>query len=238
MVLVLILVVVILVVALAYWVFMSSYSQIFGTFPWRVKTSKKVIALTFDDGPNEPYTSEILDYLNSKDVKATFFQVGKCVKRYPQTTKKIIEAGHVIGNHSLSHAFHNYLTHPAFEDEIASNQQILKNVIGKSPALFRSPWLWRQPWLLKSLKKYNLSPVSGQFCSPLEPFQIDGKKIASSAIRIAKPGAIIIFHDGKESKGGDRSETVKAVKIVVNRLIQDGYEFKTVDELLGIKAYQ
>jgi peptidoglycan/xylan/chitin deacetylase (PgdA/CDA1 family) len=238
MILVLILVAVVLVVALVYWVFMSSYSQVFGTFPWRVKTSKKVIALTFDDGPNEPYTSEILNYLNSKGVKATFFQVGKCVERYPDTTKEIIKSGHVIGNHSLSHAFHNYLTHPAFENEIDSNQQILKNTIGKSSALFRSPWLWRQPWLLKSLRRRGLQPVSGQFCHPLEPFQIDGDKIARSVLRKSKPGAIIIFHDGRESRGGDRSQTVKATKIVVDQLLNDGYQFVTIDELLGVQAYQ
>lgn len=221
-----------------YWLCMSTYSQAFGDFPWRIKTDRKVIALTFDDGPNEPYTSQIVDFLHDRGVKATFFQVGICVKRYPETSKRILREGHIIGNHSLSHAFHNYLTHPGFEDEVTLTQTILKDCIGKTPALFRSPWLWRQPFLLRTLRKHHLQPVSGEFCHPLEVFQINGATIAKSALKKAKPGSIIIFHDGFDGRGGNRAETVKAAKIVVDTLLQEGYEFVTVDKLLSVRAYQ
>lgn len=222
---------------LVYWLFMSPYSQVFGDFPWKAKKDEKVIALTFDDGPNEPYTTQIVNFLNERNVKATFFQVGKCIEKYPDTTRKIIQSGHVVGNHSLSHAFHLYLTHPKFETELIKCQEIVKKYTGKTPALFRPPWLWRQPRLLSTLRKHKLQPVSGEFCHSLEVFRIDGFKIARATLKKVKPGAIIIFHDGFDSRGGDRTQTVKAVKIVVDELIARGYKFATIDKLLNLKAY-
>lgn len=221
-----------------YWIFMSPYSQIFGSYSWKINTSDKIIALTFDDGPNEPYTSKILDLLDKFDIKATFFQVGKCVERYPDITMRAFKAGHTIGNHSLSHEFHRYFLSLNFKQEILENQVILQNHIGKKPALYRSPWLWRQPILLKTIRELGLTPISGVFCHPFEIMQVDGKKIAGRAIKVAKPGSIIIFHDGRDSQGGNRSETVKAVGLVIDKLRKDGYSFVTVDELLGIPAYQ
>lgn len=226
------------VLVTAYWLLMSPFSQLFGAYPFRIKTQEKVIALTFDDGPNEPYTSQIVEYLNSKHIKATFFQVGVCVERYPEVSKKIVSSGHVIGNHSLSHAFHNYFLSASLKNEITANQAILQKYTGKEPALFRSPWLWRQPWLLKTLRDYSLQPVSGVFCHAFEVFQPSAERIARRALSKAKPGAIIIFHDGVEGRGGDRQQTVEATKITVDELIRRGYTFLTVDQLLNVPAYK
>lgn len=224
--------------ALIYWLFFSSFSQFFGRFPFASNTKEKVIAITFDDGPNEPYTSQIVDFLNSKDIKATFFMVGKCVQKYPKTVKNIYKSGHTIGNHSLSHSFKKYIFHPYFYDEITKDQEIIHNIVGKYPKLFRPPWLWRQPMLLKTVKKMGMTPISGEFCNVFEVFQPNSAKIAKSALKKIKPGAIIIFHDGFDAKGGNRAQTVKAVRAVINQLIKQGYKFVTVDQLLGIKPYK
>lgn len=221
-----------------YWLCMSSFSQLFGKVPYKANTTDKVIALTFDDGPNEPYTSQILEYLAGEGIRATFFQVGACVQRYPEISKKMIDAGHVIGNHSLSHLFRNYFTSLSFEHEIVANQQILEKHLGRTPALFRSPWLFRQPLLLKNLRKHGLLPISGVFCHALEVFQPDARRIAKRAIAKAKPGGILIFHDGIEGRGGDRQQTVNAVKLTVAELKKRGYSFVTVDALLGVTPYQ
>lgn len=221
-----------------WWLYMSSYSQLFGVFPYKGKTSERVVALTFDDGPNEPFTSEIVDYLAEKHIRATFFQVGVCVQRFPETTKKIDAAGHIIGNHSLSHEFHKYFFQPRFEREVAETQRIITETIGKTPALFRPPWLFRQPFLFATLKKMHLRPVSGEFCAPLEVLQPDGKGIARQAVRKVKPGSIIIFHDGFDGRGGNRMQTVIAVKATVETLMAEGYRFVTIDELLDVPAYQ
>jgi peptidoglycan/xylan/chitin deacetylase (PgdA/CDA1 family) len=222
----------------AYWLLMSPYSQVFGSYPYRGGDADRRVALTFDDGPNEPYTSEILDYLAEQDIRATFFQVGVCVERHPETTERIAAAGHVIGNHSLTHRFDTYLRPRRFEREVERTQDILSERLGRTPALARSPWLWRQPMLLRMLRGRNLQPVSGVFCHPLEVFQVDGARIARRAVAKTRPGTILIFHDGFDGRGGDRSETVRAVKFTTEALLARGYHFVTVDELLAVPAYQ
>jgi len=223
---------------LGYWLFMSPYSQVLGRYPYRKKTKEKIIALTLDDGPNEPYTSDLADFLRDRGVKATFFEVGECVKRHPDTSRRLLADGHVIANHSVSHQFHRYLEQLNFAQQIEQNQEIIEATIGKRPALYRSPWLWRQPWLFATLRRNGLQPVSGTFCHVFEVAQIPAERIAKRALAHAKPGAIIIFHDGVEGKGGNRAETIGAVKIFVDTLLKDGYRFVTVDELLGVPAYQ
>lgn len=226
------------VIAGGYWLFASPYSQVFGRYPYRGDPGDPVVALTFDDGPNEPYTSQIADYLSSKHIRATFFQVGTCVERFPETTARLEATGHVIGNHSWSHRFHTYLMPGRLASEIGQTQEILRRRLGRRPALFRSPWLWRQPMLFRRLRSLSLQPVSGKFCHSMEVFQPDGARIARRAIAKTKPGSILIFHDGFDGRGGNRSETVRAVRITTEELLRRGYRFVTVDELLGVPAYQ
>jgi len=221
-----------------YWVFLSPYSQFFGGYPWRGRDGERVVALTFDDGPNEPYTSQIAEVLKDRCVRATFFQVGCCVQRSPTTTAMLAAAGHVIGNHSLSHRFRTYLRWGAFAGEIERTQEILGQVLGQEPRLVRMPWLWRQPATLSMLARSGLTPVSGLFCHALEVFQIDAARIAARAKAKAKPGAIIIFHDGYNARGSVRAETVEAVRLTVDGLLDRGYRFVTVDQLLGVPAYR
>ena len=76
----------------AYWTGFRPRSQIFGSFPYAAETEERVVALSFDDGPNEPYTSRLLDTLDQYDVKATFFQVGRCAQRFPSTTRRVVES--------------------------------------------------------------------------------------------------------------------------------------------------
>jgi peptidoglycan/xylan/chitin deacetylase (PgdA/CDA1 family) len=221
-----------------YWVFMSPYSQAFGPYPWRGRDDTRAIALTFDDGPNEPYTSQIAEILKQQNVRATFFQVGRCVERFPELPAALAAEGHVIGNHSLSHRFSTYLRPGAFAREIEHNQRILGHALNKEPVLVRTPWLWRQPTLLSSLRRKRLVPVSGRFCHALEVLQIDPVRIARTAISKTVPGAILIFHDGYNARGAARAATVDAVRITIDALHARGYYFVTVDELLGVPAYR
>jgi peptidoglycan-N-acetylglucosamine deacetylase len=222
---------------LLYWAFMAPSAQVFGRYPYRGERVDRVVALTFDDGPNEPYTSQIADLLDDKRIRGTFFQVGACVERHPETTDRLIAAGHVVGNHSMTHQFTTYLRPGAFRREIDQNQRLLGERLGRTPALARTPWLWRQPVLLRMLRKRGLEPVSGIFCHPLEVFQRDGAAIAKWALARTRPGTILIFHDGFDGRGGFRGETVKAVRLTIEGLEARGYRFVTVDELLGVPAY-
>ena len=223
---------------IAYVLFMLPQSQVFGRYPYRAARPERVVALTFDDGPNEPYTSQIADLLESRGIRGTFFQVGRCVERYPAATDRIAAAGHVIGNHSLTHRFTTYLRPGAFRREVDRTQEVLRARLGRTPALARTPWLWRQPALLRMLRRQNLEPVSGVFCHPLEVFHRDGAVMARRAIAQTRPGTILIFHDGFDGRVGDRSQTVRAVRLTVDGLTERGYRFVTVDELLGVPAYR
>jgi peptidoglycan/xylan/chitin deacetylase (PgdA/CDA1 family) len=222
---------------LLYWVFMAPSAQVFGRYPYRSDRSDRVVALTFDDGPNEPYTSQIADLLESNGIHGTFFSVGACVRRHPATMDRLVAGGHVVGNHSMTHRFTTYLRPGAFRREIDDNQRLLGERLGRTPALARTPWLWRQPVLLRMLRKRGLVPVSGIFCHPLEVFQRDGAAIARWALARTRPGTILIFHDGFDGHGGFRGETVEAVRLTIEGLSARGYRFVTVDELLGVPAY-
>jgi peptidoglycan/xylan/chitin deacetylase (PgdA/CDA1 family) len=223
--------------AVAYWTGFRPRSQIFGPFPYQAETEEKVVALSFDDGPNEPYTSQLLDTLDRYDVKATFFQVGRCAQRFPSSTRRVVESGHVLGNHSYSHSFTRYVKQPRQEIEIIRSQEVFYSITGLTPALYRPPWLCHWPWVLGTLRHHELQVVSGTFAHPLEIFQPAAATLAESAAKLTRPGTILIFHDGVEARGGPRDQSVAAVGPLIDRLADRGYRFTTIDQLLGISAY-
>jgi peptidoglycan/xylan/chitin deacetylase (PgdA/CDA1 family) len=227
-----------LVAVAGYGALMAPRSRVFGHYPHRGPSADRVVALTFDDGPNEPYTSQIAAALHARGIRATFFQVGRCVERFPDTTIRLYEAGHVIGNHSFTHRFHTYLVPGRFGREVAHTQTVLSDLLGRTPALARTPWLWRTPAVLRSLRRNALHPVAGVFAHAAEVFQPDAARLARRAVAKARPGAILIFHDGFDARGGDRAQTARAVELTADALIERGYRFVTVDDLLRVDAYR
>ena len=227
----------------AYWLAMSSYSQILGPFAYRADDHERPrVALTFDDGPNEPFTGKLADFLDAEGIRATFFQVGRAVRAFPEVSLRLAEAGHVIGNHSDTHTFGRYLHAATLRAEIERSQQTFQD-IGIRPALYRPPWLLRIPALFPLLREYGLTPISGVFAHPLEFAQPSPRLtvhglVGNGALGHGKPGMIIIFHDGFEGHAGDRANSVEAAKMTVAQLRRRGVEFTTVDRLLGIPAYQ
>ncbi len=225
---------------LAYRVGFGSRSQLCGPFPYAAAApaERPLVALTFDDGPNEPWTSRLLDVLGEREVAATFFQVGRCAERHPDVTRRVVAEGHVLGNHSLSHSFSRYLSQPRQREEIAGGAEVLHAVTGRTPALYRPPWLCHWPWVLRSVAASGSSVVSGTFGHPFEVFQPPAPRLSAGAADRARPGSMLILHDGREARGGDRSQTVGAVGPLVDRLRSRGYGFTTVDRLLGVVPYR
>jgi peptidoglycan/xylan/chitin deacetylase (PgdA/CDA1 family) len=220
----------------AYWALMSPYSQLLGPFPYRAAGPDRVVALTFDDCPNEPYTSQIADFLDLHEIKATFFQVGRAVRRHPEVTARLAAGGHVIGHHGQAHEFSRYLRRQTLATDIEQGLDAFA-ALGLRPLLYRPPWLLRIPALREIAREHRLQVVSGEFCHALEVFQPAPERIARRALAKTRPGSILIFHDGFDGRGGNRASTLQAVKIVVEGLIGRGYAFTTVDRLLGIPAY-
>jgi peptidoglycan/xylan/chitin deacetylase (PgdA/CDA1 family) len=149
----------------------------------------------------------------------------------------VVQSGHVLGNHSYSHSFTSYVKQPRQEIEIIRSQEVFYSVAGVTPALYRPPWLCHWPWVMSSLRQHGLQAVSGTFIHPLEPFQPAAVKLTDSASRLTRPGTILIFHDGREARGGPRDQSVAAVGPLIDRLTDRGYRFTTIDRLLGVSAY-
>ena len=224
--------------AASYWTLMSPYSQLLGPFPYRRRTTEQIVALTFDDGPNEPYTSHLADVLGDSGVRATFFAVGACVERHPEAARRLLRDGHVLGSHGYSHRFRRCAGRAVLHDEVRRAEEVFTRHLGLRPVLFRPPWLLRTPGLFDLAREQSLQLVSGEFAHVLEVAQPSPERIARRAVAKARPGSIIIFHDGFDAKGGDRASTVAAVELVVAELSARGYRFTTVDRLLGVDPYR
>ena len=223
----------------AYWRHASPYSQALGHFPLEGTSDPHAptLALSFDDGPNEPYTTRLAEVLAERGVHATFFQVGRCVERHPGLTRALADAGHVIGNHSYAHRWTRGWRAPAIRDEVDRAEEVIAAELDRRPLLYRPPWLLRSPDLFRVLAARGLQPVSGEFAHPLEPWQPSPERMARRAARRSRPGRILIFHDGYDARGGDRANTVDTVARLIDDRLERGYSFTTVDRLLGVSAY-
>ena len=220
--------------AAAYYLFMSSRSQLLGPVTWRAPVESKVVALTFDDGPNEPFTSQILSILDDHDAVGTFFMVGRNIESSPEVVRRIAASAHELGNHSLNHQFRRYFFGDrTYAREIRGAQEAFRRIAGVAPTLFRPPWLYRTPSILYAASAMGLRTISGEFAHGFEVFQPKGDRIARAALRKVRPGSIIIFHDGFNARrGANRAETVRAVELVVAALAENGWRMVTVSQLL------
>lgn len=223
--------------AAAYRLGFGSRSQAFGRFPYAGPSDRREVALTFDDGPNEPWTSQVLDTLGDRGVVGTFFQVGRCAERFPDATRRVVEEGHVLGNHSYTHRWGAYLSDPRQTAEVVLGRTVLGQIAGVSPRLYRPPWLCHWPWVLSGIAATGAQVVSGTFVHPLEILQPAPERLVAGAVRVARPGAMIIVHDGREGRGGDRHSSAAAVGGIIDRLRARGFGFTTVDRLLEVEPY-
>jgi peptidoglycan/xylan/chitin deacetylase (PgdA/CDA1 family) len=225
--------------------YFSPTSPVFGRVYYKGDSGEKVVALTFDDGPNEPYTSQILDILKEYDIKATFFVIGKNVEEYPDIAKRIIAEGSVLGNHSNTHDANHALSTYG-ERDLVDAENIIYSVTGVKPHLYRPPHGKKTPWELDCVKENKLIEVTWNTTTNDQPTTdvIDQKAVETYAAKIVKAtrlGSIILLHDGygtsHDNKDADKSLTVKALPLIIEQLQAKGYRFVTVPELLDVPAY-
>ncbi len=212
----------------------APWSNAFGKTYWEGATTQRVVALTFDDGPNGPFTDAVLDILRRERVKATFFLIGKNARLYPEVAARIAREGHVIGNHTDSHPA-AFALEPAryLRREIDRAETSIHAATGAYPHLFRPPQGIRSPWLMQVLAKDSLVAVTWDD-APGDWVPYSAAKLTSATVARAHPGAIILLHDGLNlARRPDRSATVEALPGIIDRLRAEGYRFVTVPELLG-----
>jgi peptidoglycan-N-acetylglucosamine deacetylase len=214
-------------------------SPVFGKVYAKVRTSDRVIALTFDDGPNEPYTSRVLDALKEYNVKATFFMVGENVNLYPDTTRRILAEGNIIGNHSYSHNANHALYFFYYKD-VQKAQDTIFDVTGVKPHLYRPPHGKKSPWELVAIKNRGFIEVQWSI-SAAELSGASASDMAKQIVKKAQPGGIILLHDGYGTSHNidkaDKQKTVDALPIIIQQLQAEGYTFVTIPDLLNVPAY-
>ena len=201
---------------------------------WHGNNNEKKVALTFDDGPNDVYTRQILDILKQNDVRATFFMIGKNVERYPEVAREVAESGEVIGNHSYTHRNLIFDINPFVRKQITRTQNVIFDNTGIVTNLFRPPFGGDDPFTLHQTKKLGYVIVKWSVSS--KDWEKPGvNKIVNNVLKGVQDGAIILMHDGDELRRNiDRSQTVEALPIIISELRKQGYEFVTVPELLGL----
>jgi peptidoglycan/xylan/chitin deacetylase (PgdA/CDA1 family) len=200
----------------------------------------KVIALTFDDGPNEPTTSQVLKILDDHGVKATFFVIGENAATYPDSIKKIVRDGHIIGNHTYTHSYR--LPFQGFRQVRASiirTEDTIFHLTGLRTELFRPPHGLRTPWFIRDIKRLNYTVVTWSDMTNDYAANATTGEIVSRIVHKARPGSIIDLHDGKdEFHGIDRGNMVRALPTIIERLKDEGYRFVTLPELLHTAPYK
>jgi len=196
------------------------------------------IALTFDDGPNEPYTSRVLGVLEQYGVKATFFLIGQNVQRHPEVCRRIATTGNVVGNHSYHH--HKSLClrlGRAIAREIEMSHQAIHECTGFEPKLFRPPHGFRTPWLMRTVHRLGYSVVTWDSMTDDWRANTPVDEIVRAIVRRAKPGSVIVLHDGRDTRPGyDRTQMLQALPQIIDTLRQRGFDFVTIPELLGLEA--
>jgi peptidoglycan/xylan/chitin deacetylase (PgdA/CDA1 family) len=216
--------------AIIFW----SYSDAIITVP----VTRKVVALTFDDGPNPPNTEALLDVLAQHDVKATFFLKGRNVEAFPGSVLAVAGAGHEIGNHSYSHRPMISLSKEDMLDEVVRTNQLIENLLGYRPALMRPPYGAQGPGLKMALEELGMpSILMSTNGADWEVF--DPPLIASRVLENIEPGSIILLHDGHgdvddPNAQDSRAATVAATGIIIEALAAQGYRFVTVGELMAM----
>jgi peptidoglycan-N-acetylglucosamine deacetylase len=184
------------------------------------------IALTFDDGPG-PYTPAVLSVLEHQHVPATFFEVGVLERYFHASTAAIVARGYPIGDHTQTHAPMSKLSTKDQLSQLLQDTAAIGDYGAPFPRLFRPPFGFWDATTLKLLKRYRMLMVL--WSVDTADYQVPGvTTIVERALAGAKPGAIILMHDA----GGNRSETVAALPLIIRGLRRRGYKLVTVPRLL------
>lgn len=182
---------------------------------------RKLLAVTFDDGPHPVYTPRLLDELKKRKVKCTFFVTGENAEKYPEIIEQMEKDGHLIGNHTYSHIQLTNCNLETFREELIKTNEVITNITGKEIIFVRPPYgLWD-----KSLEKdLNMIPVLWTV-DPVDWATTDYVSVVKKMARQTKENDIVLLHDCYES-------SVNAALTYIDLEMENGFSFVTVDEIL------
>jgi peptidoglycan-N-acetylglucosamine deacetylase len=194
--------------------------EVAGQPVYYVDDGPKVIALTVDDGPSPVYTPQVLRVLATYGVTASFSMIGENVSYYPSVAREVADAGHTIVNHTWNHVNLTAMKTAQLRGEIDRTTDAIHSATGERPTMFRAPYGAWSKTLLGYCANERLLPLDWSV-DPADWSRPGVSKIVSTIMRTTQTGSIILEHDG----GGNRSQTVAALKIVIPRLLDEGYRF-------------
>lgn len=181
----------------------------------------KAIALTIDDGPSPVYTPQVLDLLAEYRVTATFSMIGIHVAAYPHLARGVAAAGHRIANHTWNHADLAGMPAHRVRDELTRATEAIHEATGVQPTLFRAPYGAWTPTVIRECERMRMVPLDWSV-DPRDWSRPGVRHIVNDIMDNTRPGSIILEHDG----GGNRSQTVAALRIILPRLLREGYQFQ------------
>ncbi|MGD1073035.1 MAG: polysaccharide deacetylase family protein [Bryobacteraceae bacterium] len=212
------------------WAVRGRSSSAFAPSVWHGPPGRQAIALTFDDGPSVGAPA-LLDLLAEYRVPATFFQIGANAAALPEIARAVHTAGHEIGNHSQTHP--NFaMTRPSFVgDEFAEAQRTIEQVTGQAPLWLRAPYGVRWFGFREMQERLGLTGVMWTVLG--RDWKLPAEAIAERVVSRVSDGGIICLHDGRGTlKDPDVTPTIEAVRRIVPNLLEKGYHFETVTQLL------
>lgn len=184
-------------------------------------SDQKLVALTFDDGPHPVYTERLLDGLKERNVKATFFLIGKSADKYPDLVKRMAEEGHLIGNHTMDHVQLNHQTYDQALEQIRQSNQVITRITGQTPRYIRPPF---GEWSKELEEEVDMTAVLWDV-DPVDWKVKNTETVVKRILKNAGEGDIILLHDVYGT-------SVDAALEIVDQMRAEGYEFVTVDEII------
>jgi peptidoglycan-N-acetylglucosamine deacetylase len=220
----------------------AGYQSMVPTAQWYGKTftglarSSRQLALTYDDGPNDPHTLRLLEVLAKHSVRATFFLIGRYVQQRPEIVREIAQAGHIVGNHSFTHPLLTFKSETEIKQQLSECRAALQDVISEPSNLFRPPFGGRRPAVLRVARSLGLKTIMWNVTGydwTARPGPAIERQVASKI----RGGDVILLHDGGHKQmGADRSQTVIATDRLITRYKSEGYAFVTIPQMMTESA--
>jgi len=216
----------------------AGYQSMAPTGQWYGRTftglpgGNKQLALTYDDGPNDPHTLRLLEVLAKHNVHATFFLIGRYVQQRPDIVRELANAGHAIGNHTFTHPLLTLKSAKEIRNELQTCGAAIQDAIGSHSNLFRPPFGGRRPAVLRIARELGLEPIMWNITGydwNAPPAEVIEKKVSGKI----RGGNVILLHDGGHKQiGADRSQTVIATDHLLTRYKAEEYKFVTIPEMM------
>jgi len=213
---------------------MAPTGQWYGRTFTRGVPGTKQIALTYDDGPNDPHTMRLLEVLAKHDARATFFLIGRFVEQRPDIVREIVHAGHVIGNHTFTHPRLIFTSPTETRNELQRCQQAIATATGHTPKMFRPPFGGRRPDTLRIAREMGMQTVMWSITG-FDWRAPPAERIVQRVSRRIRGGDVVLLHDGSHlGMGGDRAQTVIATERLLAHWKEQSYAFISVPPMMPL----